>query len=277
MIPEFSDGIGVTALQEEVAFLSRKILDLNARLMESEKAKGKFLSLIANELNNPMSAILGLAQYLAAGKGGDKSAAIGSMIYEEAGKIDFRLRNVVAAAEIESGIAITAWTVTEPSVLVGDACKALAYLLEPKTITVEWISQGCDLVVSDAGKLYLVILNLLANAAEHGDAGSTVRILGVKHETTWSLTVENRGDAPAVTHKPEVFVRFADQPGLHGMGLGLSVARALVEHMDGMLDYRAGESTVAFSALFALHDDVPDKADGGDTFLFETFADAIEL
>jgi signal transduction histidine kinase len=49
---------------KEIVFLSNKLLDMNKRLIESEKAKSRFLSLVANELNNPMTALLGLIPHL---------------------------------------------------------------------------------------------------------------------------------------------------------------------------------------------------------------------
>jgi signal transduction histidine kinase len=87
---------------DEVTFLSRKILDLNKQLIESEKAKSRFLSLIASELNNPMTALLGIIPHLIP-PSGDPREAVFELLHEEALLLDSRIQNLVAASEIEGG------------------------------------------------------------------------------------------------------------------------------------------------------------------------------
>lgn len=77
---------------DEITFLSRKILDLNKQLIESEKAKSRFLSLIANELNNPMTGLLGMIPHLAPPVG-DVREAIFDLAHEEALLLDSRIQD----------------------------------------------------------------------------------------------------------------------------------------------------------------------------------------
>ncbi|MDK9694178.1 MAG: hypothetical protein OEL19_08045 [Sulfurimonas sp.] len=90
------------ALENEVEFLSKKILVLNNKLLESERAKTLFLSLVANNLNNPMSAILGMLPYLKI-YNNEKNEEIFSTINGESLDLAFKIQNLITVAEIESG------------------------------------------------------------------------------------------------------------------------------------------------------------------------------
>ena len=77
----------------------RRLLDeleqVNKKLMESESVKTQFLSNIRNEINNPLSAILGLAEKLKH-KPDDKARVkhLASLIHQETFHLDFQLKNI---------------------------------------------------------------------------------------------------------------------------------------------------------------------------------------
>ncbi len=88
----------------DMVVMNEKIEKLNAKLAESEKLKTNFLSNIRNEINNPLTAILGMARQLASPVPDQQTRqAMAETIYHEAFDLDFQLRNIFAAAELESG------------------------------------------------------------------------------------------------------------------------------------------------------------------------------
>ena len=262
---------------EEVAFLSRKILDLNKQLIESEKAKSRFLSLVGNELNNPMTALLGMIPHLEP-KGDERLEAIFSLVHEEALILDFRIQNLVAAAEIETGQVSTNALVV-PKVLLEEAIEALKYPIKTKNIQIVIDNSLKQKIVSDPQKLYLILKNLLANAICYGIPNGIVEVTIKENDSVVSIAVKNQGHGPDVEYKPQVFTRFAHGPdGGHGLGLGLSIVRDLSELLGGSIDYVTDESSVTFTVLLPLETTSPDsEACGSNEFLFESFDDAIEL
>lgn len=261
---------------QEIEFLSKKILDLNKQLIESEKAKSKFLSLVANELNNPMSAILGLVGHLEP-QGEPKKSAILELLQEEASKLDFHVQNLVAAAELESGELENSYALVLVSDIVDDVKKALKYRLRGKNISIEL--NGQSEIVSDASKLFLVLKNIVANAIDYGESNSVVTIESKTDEST-TISITNIGKPPAVEHKPQVFTRFAhDASGAHGLGIGLSIAKGLCERLDGAIDYNSDERSVSFVITLPKLSNalISANACGANEFLFEKFDDAFEL
>ncbi len=263
---------------EEVAFLSRKILDLNKQLIESEKAKSHFLSLVASELNNPMTGLLGMIPHLKL-QGNERLEAIFELVQEEMLLLNSRIQNLVVTAEIESGEMDITYALVDPKVLIEEAIEGFKCKLINKKITLIVESTLRDKIVSDPRKLYLILKNLLANACDYGDSGTVVYVNIEKKDSTLTIAIQNQGAGPNVEHKPQVFTRFSHcMEGSHGLGLGLSISRELCERLGGEIDYVVNDRTVIFTVTLPLETALPDsQACGSDEFLFESFDDAIEI
>ncbi len=263
---------------EEIAFLSRKILELNKQLIESEKAKSRFLSLVASELNNPMTALLGLIPHLSPPAGSEKRS-IYETVHAEALVLDFRIQNLVAAALIESGECDLSAACTDLGSVVQEVLESLKYALNARKCIVSINDTLGHSIVTDPGKIYLILKNLIANACTYGDAGGLIEISIRAEGNNVILDVTNRGEGPKVEFKPQVFTRFAGGPeGLHGLGVGLSVVRSFCELMEGSVDYTVGEGTVTFTVTLPIDAHNPDStACGANEFLFESFEGAVEI
>ena len=263
---------------EEFTFLSRKILDLNKQLMESEKVKTRFLSLIANELNNPMTALLGIIPRLAPPPG-DPKETVFELAYEEALLLDSRIQNLVAASELESGVVDVTYALIDPKILIEEAIAGFKYRLKTKNLRVDIESSLHDKIVSDPKKLYLILKNIIANACDYGDSDATVLIRIDQTENDVRFAITNQGRGPKVAYKAQIFTRFAERmEGQHGLGLGLSIARELCGLMDGTIDYDTDDTSVTFTVTLPLQKAIADsEACGSNEFLFGSFDGAIEL
>ena len=88
----------------EIIIMTNKIEELNERLRIAESHKSNFLSNIRNEINNPLTVIMGMANQLNMKVMDPKSVSItAETIYNEAFDLDFQLKNIFVAAEIEAG------------------------------------------------------------------------------------------------------------------------------------------------------------------------------
>lgn len=262
----------------EVAFLSRKILDLNKQLIDSEKAKSRFLSLVANSLINPISVLLSMIPHLAP-QNDERREKIYAMVHEQALVLDFRIQNLLTAAEIENGQVSISYALIDPIELVNEAISSLKYAIAVKNIQVNIENTIDHKVVSDPQKLYIIIRNLLDNGCFFGIENGIIDVTIGQNDSKLLISVKNQGEGPKVEYKPQVFTRFAHGPeGYHGLGLGLSIVRDLCELMDGTVDYDSDASTVTFTVTLPLETSLKNSdACGSNEFLFESFDDAIEL
>lgn len=262
----------------EMAFLSHKILDLNKKLIESEKVKSRFLSLVSSELNNPMTALLGMIPYLKINDD-EQSKKNFNIVYNEVLKLHFRIQNIVSAAEIENGNLDVSYALVEPEEIINEVIQSLKYLVEEKNIQINITNSIKQKIVTDPKKIYMILKNLISNGCKYGIENSVIDVVLDTHDSMIVISVKNKGKGPKVKYKQELFTRFTnDMDGEHGLGLGLSIVRELCERLDGGIDYMVEDGFVTFIVTLLISEKIINtQAYGSNEFLFESFDDAIEI
>lgn len=257
--------------------LNRKLEQMNEKLQESESLKSQFLSNIRNEINNPLSAIMGLAAQFFVEKCDPKVCReTASMIYTEAFNLDFQLQNVFMAAELEAGDAEPAYAMVEVAGVLAGCLEKLQYRASEKKLVVN-SSLPDDLIFpTDAQKLEIVLINLLANAAEFNRPGGTIDVEFTEDDNGLNLSVSDSGSGIAPTDQEVIFDRFRQlQSGTtkahRGHGLGLSISWALVELLGGSLALDSQPEQGSRFTLFLPRPDVEVVVHAKDAnfFLFE--------
>ena len=112
-------------------------------------------------------------------------------------------------------------------------------------------NDGAVTVIADAGRLQQVMGNLVSNALRHTESGGTISIRASSTSKTVLLEVSDTGEGIPAEDLPFVFDRFwrgepsRARAGHMGGGLGLAIARQLVEAHGGQIDVRSepGEGT----------------------------------
>jgi signal transduction histidine kinase len=261
----------------ELTALTLKLEKLNRKLQESEALKSRFLANIRNEINNPLTSIMGLANTLARGNADPKRSALaGRMIYDEAFYLDFQFQNIFMAAELEAGELTPSLARMEITGLIEGVIDLLRHRFEPKGISM--VVQGATPIpfVSDPRMLHLMLLNLLANAIEFSPEGEQVTIQAQCCERQLTIDVRDQGPGVAAAIVPILFDRFCpaaqdSRKNHRGHGLGLSLSRAMAEAQGGQVQLVADQCA---GALFRIvlpepQVDVEVHAPEGNLFLFD--------
>ena len=266
-------------LENELEFLNKKILELNTKLIESEKSKSKFLSLISNELNNPMTVLLSMVPHLQT-EVCDKNRKIISMVNQEILELDFKIKNLIMVTEIESGNINITHALVDAKEIIDEVIESLKYLMDEKKIQIKLTNFIEEKLVSDPQKIYTIASNLLSNSCKYSLENSVVDVILKKENAIFTIIVKNEGKAPDIRFKAELFTRFSDTPsGDHGLGIGLSVVREICESLDGSIEYMTEDGFVTFTASLSVDDEtmMSSQAYGSNEFLFESIDDVIEL
>jgi len=260
--------------------LTGQLEKMNRRLQESEAMKSHFLSNIRNEINNPLTAIMGLSRHF---KGGGsepaKVAEVGGMIFSEAFDLDFQLRNIFIAAELEAGERSPDFSRVDIVSLTASSVDMLAHQLEKKSIR---LLQRCGdgsplLFTTDAQLLQIVLVNLLVNAIEYSHEGGEVTITAAAAGSGLKIVVSDSGAGIAPADHEIIFDRFRQKESgatksHRGHGLGLSIIKAVVELLSGEVSLRSDLGQGAEFALFipepSLTSPVEVTAQDGNFFLF---------
>lgn len=245
--------------------LMSELKKVNKKLEESEILKTQFLSNIRNEINNPFVAILGLSQNILCMDENefDKSRQTASMIYQEAFKLDYQLRNIFAAAELEAGELFPEIREVNLHRLLQETEKKLRHKADKKNISLRLLFEVTTeveeapsfLFFTDADMLGLMLNNLISNAIEFSKADSVVYISTVRKNQGISIVVRDHGIGISAADQQTIFDRFAqlDQGAakqFQGHGLGLSVSKALAELLNGSLSVLSEENAGSVFTLW---------------------------
>jgi signal transduction histidine kinase len=111
-----------------------------------------------------------------------------------------------------------------------------------------------DQVVGDPDRLEQVVENLVANALRHTPPGGHIELCGRADADAIVLTVADSGAGIAPEHLPHVFERFykvdaSRTRDANGSGLGLSIAKAIVERHRGSIQVTSRPGRTAFTIV----------------------------
>lgn len=234
----------------EMEFMTKKLLEMNEKSKEAEAAKSYFLSLIKNEFNNPLSSLLSFSKKISSDIDVRRLDSIGSMMRSELTYLDFSLKNIFAASEIEYGEMGNAYARITPEDIAAEAIEYFAHLIREKRLTIDVKNMLKTKMITDGHKLNLILLNLLSNACEYSYQDADINIIFESKDNDYIIRVEDFGEGVYEAHSKSIYNRFykhntgKTRPG-QGLGLGLSVVKELAESLDGSIDhFSEGDKTV---------------------------------
>jgi len=214
---------------------------LEAQLVQSEKmaAVGQLVSGVAHELNNPLTSIAGLAEFLLEQPAaGDRGRDHLRVIREQADRATKIVRNLLTFAR-KGPTEVEAFQLNE---LVERTVALVAYeaRLHEIAFTVT-LDPALPPLVGDRYQIQQVVLNLVANAmhAVRENAPGRPRRVGIttaRQDKDVTLRVADSGPGIDSALLPHLFTPFftTKEPG-HGTGLGLSISYRILETHGGSL------------------------------------------
>jgi len=209
---------------------------------ESNRLKDEFLATVSHELRTPLTAILGWSRLLEGGSLEDD-------VTKQA--IETIWRNAKAQAQIVDDILDVSRIITgnlyidlhpiEVAPVVQNAINVVRPTADAKGIRIEaQLDQTPAMISGDANRLQQVIWNLLSNAVKFTKNGGRVWVSVAQVDSTVQIGVTDTGQGISRDFLPYVFERFrqADSTTTRhhgGLGLGLAIARHLVEIHGGTI------------------------------------------
>ncbi|MCW5662730.1 MAG: PAS domain-containing protein [Piscinibacter sp.] len=211
----------------------------------ASQAKSAFLARMSHELRTPLNAVLGFTQLLQVEAQDARDAAR-----------DLKLRHIRSAGE--HLLALVDGVLDLSSLEAGNLHLDLqpvdlAALVEQALPLVEPLAQRHGVrvrrealkgvVQADRTRALQVLVNLLSNAIKYNRPGGEVSVGADVADATVTVRVTDtgRGLTPQqIAHLFEPFNRLGvEREGIEGTGIGLTIARALVERMHGRIEARS--------------------------------------
>jgi len=244
-VPEQTE---VGHLQATFNSLAQRVLTNMEELQSLDNAKSEFLSIASHELRTPLTSIKGSLSLLKSGVVGninEKALNLMRIAETETDRLIRLINDLLDLAKIEARKLPLSqnWHPLKPLMkstidsLQGLASQAQVQLVIGKLPSVE--------VNMDKDRIQQVLTNLLSNAIKYSPAGGQVWIdcdMTSDNHLLIEITDQGRGIAPE--DQDLIFQKFrqatnSKNPLVKGTGLGLTIAKALVEEHSGKIGLRS--------------------------------------
>ncbi|MEM5341458.1 sensor histidine kinase KdpD [Paraburkholderia azotifigens] len=213
--------------------------------MESERLRNSLLSAISHDLRTPLTAIVGFASVLAeqgvAVSGGSQAQELSEAIRDEALRMNGLVINLLDMARLQEGSMRLnrQWSSVEE--VIGSALAGCRRMLGERKVQAR-VPPDLPLVQLDAVLVERLFTNLLENAAKYTPAGTPLSIDASllqedAHRYVRAEVSDNGPGLPAgmETRVFDKFTRGEKESAKPGIGLGLSICRAIVEAHGGRI------------------------------------------
>ena len=221
----------------------QRALQMAAELSEADRRKTEFLATLAHELRNPLAPIRnGLDLVEALGDVPADAAGLHRMMSRQVGQLSRLVDDLLDLSRISQDKIGLQRAPAPLSSIVGDAVAACRPMLRDKGHALVVDAPDGDVRVDvDAVRLTQVLSNLLNNAVRYTPPGGRIEVLASVDARGLHLSVDDDGDGMSEEDLDQVFEMFTqvrgDAPREHGgLGIGLTLARRIVELHGGRLD-----------------------------------------
>lgn len=223
-----------------------------ARLYEAEqrartdaeaanRSKDEFLSTVSHELRTPLNAILGWASMLRAGSLDFRGIARAThVIYDNAQRQRQLIDDLLDISRMMTGRTALERQDVDLGNVMTSAVESVMPQAEAKDLELTFNRRAAVRIDADARRLEQVFLNLLTNAVKFTPRGGHIDVEVVSRDHTADVRVSDTGIGIDPAFLPYVFDPFrqADSQATRrvgGLGLGLSIAKRLVEAHGGSI------------------------------------------
>ncbi len=235
----------------EVRSLARAFNDMASRLHLTDAQRRELLADVTHELRTPLTVVQGNLEGMLDGVYPADEANLRSLL-EETNILSRLVEDLRTLALAESGALQLRKEATDLAMLVRDTAAAFQTQADSAgvSLTVE-TADDLPWLDLDPGRVRQVLANLLANALRYTPAGGTISVRYRQADGQARLEVQDTGLGIPADELPHVFERFYKSTDSGGMGLGLAIARHLVEAHGGTItaDSTPGAGTIMRIAL----------------------------
>jgi len=262
LIVETLAALAASAMQKDI--LEKGILSSKEEARELDRLKNEFIAITSHELRTPLGLILGHSTFLKELLGGGYEEQLDAII-RNASRLKEIIESLTSVDNYQTGGALVRSRKVSIARIIEDVCASFNDMALKKNITLKKALQpGHEMWVDvDAGKVAIVLSNLLKNAITFTNNGGEIVVRGEQQADYVKVSVKDDGIGIPTKDLAHVFDRFYQVEGhltrRHGgMGLGLSVAKVMVEMHGGRIwaDSEEGKGSI-FSFILPVHAEPP--------------------
>jgi PAS domain S-box-containing protein len=259
LVDENGDVIGIASLAQDVT-----------ERVRVDQMKRDFVSIVSHELRTPLTAIrgsLGLILGGATGKAPEKMNDLIKIADDNTQRLLHIINDILDIDKIESGVLeyhfsnVPVMPLLEKAVINNNSY-AQQYDVKLK------ITQHLGACINaDSNRIMQVLDNLVSNAIKFSPKGEEIELSVTRHNNNIRISVRDHGPGIPKDFQDKLFDKFtqadfSNTRGASGAGLGLNIAKAVIEHHKGHIGFHTEENqgtTFYFDLPEMSHCDYPDE------------------
>ena len=256
LAPEGADEVGT--LGRTLNQMAARLQASDARRRELEHARRMLLAAVSHDLRTPLTSRHVVVEALSDDIVQDRRTAIRYLASarQQVRQLETLIEDLFELSRLDAGAPRLDRSAVSVAALVDETVEGVRVQAEAAGIRLT--AQGdrdLPYVEVDAQRIRRVLLNLLANAIHHTPAGGEIMVIARRQDETVRISVRDTGAGIEADDLPHIFESFyrgeKSRSRLHGgAGLGLAIARGLVEAHGGRIGVESGPgegTTVSFT------------------------------
>lgn len=217
----------------------------NARLyLQAQSAiqgRDELLAIVSHDLRTPLNTVVMACDLLATGPSLARQGRCYESIARGAGQMSRLLDDLLDVAQIEEGrlsLELAPMTLGE---VVSEVVSMLSPIAEEKSIRLQSLVAIGARIEGDRDRLVQALCNLVGNAVKFSARNSEVIVRAEQDDGEARIAVIDEGPGIPAEQLPSIFDRFfrGDRATRNGIGLGLAIARGIVQAHRGRIDVRS--------------------------------------
>lgn len=229
------ETVGVIGISRDVT--TQKAAE--EKIQEAIRRRDEFLAMLSHELRNPLAAVVSTTELL---KEEARDQPLVDVLDRQSQQMSRLLDDLLDASRVTQNKIELKKAPVDIRTIVEEACAASRPLMETRGLTFSLVLDGEPLIVDgDAPRLQQVCMNLLTNAAKYTPKGGHVWLEASSDAGQATIRVRDDGMGIAPEMQRAIFDLFVQssrtlERAHGGIGVGLTLARSLVELHGGTLD-----------------------------------------
>lgn len=206
-------------------------------------AKSRLLANVAHEIKSPIGGVISIADLWSSGQLGPVNATqteMAAMLVKTARQVEALAHDLLDVARAEAGAVSVQLRPTDAAGLLEDMRRSWAVRPETRGVSITLARDPEPVVaLADSQRLAQVLDNLISNAVKYGAAGGRIQLSASRIDDIVRLEVSDDGPGLSPEKQAQVFEPFnrlgLERSTIEGHGIGLALAKRLVELQDGRI------------------------------------------
>lgn len=227
----------------------KALSEQNERLRELDRLKDEFIALVSHELRTPLTSIHGYLELLLDGGAGELSQEqerFLSVVERNSKRLMQLVGDLLFMAQVEAGKLALDLEEVDLNELVGECLEAARPIADDHAIELVAEVEETPTMLGDRSRLTQVLDNLISNALKFTPRSGRVAVRVSIAGDDVLVEIQDTGVGIPSAEQDRLFERFfrssnANEQAIPGSGLGLTIAKTIVERHEGSIAIESTE------------------------------------